>query len=96
MAEYFKGKEAVDHEDVNSLLVAFIQRQRFSYNMKMVFEYILRCLCFKNISKKRFHPEHKKHYMFFKAKNKLEEELDVIHVIKAIKQFRLLNQSILS
>ena len=34
--------------------------------------------------------------MFLKAQSKLEEELDVIQVIKTLKKVRLVNQALLS
>ena len=57
--------------------------------MRLVFDYILRCICFRNLSKKRTLAQYKPHYMYKKASDKLDEELDVIHLIKTLKKFRL-------
>lgn len=64
--------------------------------MGMVFEYLFQCLCLKNLSRKKNRIIFKKHYMFKKAQVKLEEELDVISVIKTLKKFRLFIQAMLS
>lgn len=44
-----KLKEHFDETDINSVLMALIQRKRFEYGLKMIFEYVLRCFCIRKI-----------------------------------------------
>lgn len=48
-----KEKDELNENDVGSMLKSIITRKRFKYSPKMIFFYLLRCLCIRNISKNR-------------------------------------------
>eukprot|EP00347_Sterkiella_histriomuscorum_P002468 403368032 len=91
-----QNKDNLDEEDVNELLVSFIHRTRFLYGTKKILDYIFRCFCLRKLSKLRFDEQNKAHYMFKKGKKKLEQELDVIQLLKNLRKFKLIQQAMLN
>eukprot|EP00347_Sterkiella_histriomuscorum_P019663 403340763 len=92
----FKHKKKVKGEDVDNLLVSFLSRMRFNYTLKLIFQYITRCMCFRDLSKHRNKKFYKKHYLYQKGEEKMNQELDVIQLVKTLRKFRLFAQAMLS
>ncbi|CDW90251.1 UNKNOWN [Stylonychia lemnae] len=92
----FRKKKKVYDDDVNSLLVSFISRMRFNYNLKAIFQYITQCLCIRDLSRRRNKRYYKRHYLYKKGEEKLGQELDVIQLLKTQRKFRMLSQAMLS
>lgn len=76
--------------------MAIINRKRFNYKFKMIFKYLFKCLCCRNIRLLKENREVKKHFYFEKAEEKLLKELDVIHMLKSIRRLKLVANAILS
>ena len=61
----------INEETVDSLLMAFINRERFIYHAKMIFDYLKNCLCLRNLKKLRHLKRFKEHFYFKKSEEKL-------------------------
>ncbi|CDW83128.1 UNKNOWN [Stylonychia lemnae] len=95
-AQIFKKKRQVNDIDVNNLLISFISRMRFNYDIKSIIQYLSKCLCLKNLERKRNKRYYKKHYLYQKGEKKLSQELDIISLLKTQRKFKLLAQALLS
>jgi hypothetical protein len=54
-----------------------------------IFEYMLRCLCIRDIGDDRKSKSFKKHFLFEKAEEKFMNELDVVQIVKALRKFKM-------
>jgi hypothetical protein len=74
-----------------------LNRARFKYSINDIFEYIIRCLCLRDIGDKedRVKLKNKKHYLFEKAEEKFMQELDVVRIVKTLRKFKMLAQAML-
>jgi len=55
-----------------------------------IFRYIKDLVFCRSLHKIRHNPSYKKHFLFEKGQEKLDEELNVITLLKSIKQIKLL------
>ena len=57
-----------------------------------IFEYLLRCLCLRDIGEKDERSLHrnKRHFLFEKAEEKFMQELDVVRIVKTLRKFKML------
>ena len=95
-SEQFKVKEKVGTSDTNSLFFAFLNRSRFIYSLCDILTYVLRCLCFRDLSSLRRNNKYKKHYLFEKAEEKFNDELDIVRIVKSLHKFKMFAQAMLS
>jgi hypothetical protein len=86
--------QQVDESYLKKLLDYIILRLRFTYGYKEMFHYLSRCLCFRHVNP-RLSVLHKKHVLFKKGSSKLERELDVVNLVRSIRQLRLMAQVLL-
>ena len=88
----FKEKAEIRNQDIRSLFFAFLNRARFKYTLGNIFEYMIRCLCFRDIDDKedRQLQHNKKHFLFKKAEEKFMQELDVVRIVKTLRKFKML------
>ena len=56
--------------DIRDLFFAFLNRERFKYNVGSILEYAIKCLCIRSIGDKRRSHSYKKHFLFRKAEEK--------------------------
>ena len=80
-----------------------INRKRFHYKLKDIFEYLIRCLCLRKLKFKKYigsrrdwDQKIKKHYQFNEGEDKLFDELDVITLLKSMRRVKLLTQTLLT
>jgi hypothetical protein len=92
----FKDKTNIGKADVFSLFFAFFNRSRFSFSVRDVFEYALRCICWRDINGQRRQKGFKKHYLFEKGEEKFNRELDVVKIVKTLRRFKMVSQAMLS
>jgi hypothetical protein len=90
LEKHLKKKELLSSTDINQILINLISRRRFSYNWRDVFTYVLRCLCIRKTHTR----DH--HFLYQKGEKKLSKELDVISLLKSLRQIKLLTQVTLS
>ncbi|CDW73325.1 UNKNOWN [Stylonychia lemnae] len=70
-------------------------RSRFKYGFEMILDYLAKCLCLRSLQKLSKNQSYKKHFLFKRGIEKLEQELDVVNLLRSIRQLRLLTQVIL-
>ncbi|CDW71429.1 UNKNOWN [Stylonychia lemnae] len=92
----YKFKNQIQENDIGNILFAFLNRERFSYAVKDIIHYILKCMCFRNIEENRKRKIYKKHFLFEKAEEKFMQELDAIRIVKTLRKFKMLAQALLS
>ena len=95
-----KSKQSLTENDINTVLISIINRKRFKYTFRDIINYIFRCICFRSKQRLRSNMRQdqsfKKQYIFQKGTKKLSQELDVLNLLKSIRQIKLLTQVILS
>mmetsp|Transcript_32148 Transcript_32148/g.31467 ORF Transcript_32148/g.31467 Transcript_32148/m.31467 type:complete len:80 (+) Transcript_32148:947-1186(+) len=77
-------------QNVNTITRGIIQRKRFSYKRSHIFQYLKMCLCFRKVRKLKNRADFKKHFYFEKGEEKLIKELDVVNLLKSIRNLKLL------
>jgi hypothetical protein len=92
----FKGKAMIDKSDIYSLFFAFLNRSRLDYTVADIWTYIMRCLCYRDTGDLRRERTYKKHFLFEKAEEKFNNELDVVRIVKTLRKFKMLAQALLS
>jgi hypothetical protein len=81
----------LDDADIKEVLLNLVSRKRFNYGIKDLIEYIWKCLCLR----RNLRSLKKKHRLFEKCEEKLDKELDVVHILKIGRQFKILSQILL-
>lgn len=64
--------------------------------MGNILQYLLKCLCLRSLSGNRHRKSYKKHYLFAKAEERLNQELDIVRILRALRKFSVLNEAVLS
>jgi hypothetical protein len=70
LSKEFKQKEKIEDNDIKSLFFAFLNRARFKYTFGHIFDYIFKCLCFRDLGDLRRERNYKEHFLFEKAEEK--------------------------
>ncbi|CDW71370.1 UNKNOWN [Stylonychia lemnae] len=96
MDKIIKDKKELQEEDLNSILLNLIKRKRFSYTGRNILEYIVNCLCLKKIKTLKHQKAYKNQFIFKKGQDKFLDELDVISILKSMRQVKLLTQVLLN
>eukprot|EP00347_Sterkiella_histriomuscorum_P013629 403363988 len=89
-----KHEEYLGDQDIDTILMNLIKRKRFNYTIKDITTYIFKCLCLRK--QRNFKLNHKQHFIFQKGEKKLQDELNVVTLLKSIRQVKLLSQALLS
>lgn len=76
--------------NISSMLLALISRKRFNYSFKTIMKYLFNCICLRNIDKRKHENKYKKHFLYNKGEKKLNNELDVVTLVKSNRNLRLL------
>lgn len=85
-----KEMNDVDKLKIKNLVMA---RRRLNYNTWHIFEYLICCLwCRQRSNRKRW----KNHLLFLRAEDKLNEQLDVVNIIRWIEQLKLMSKCMLN
>ena len=85
----FKKKLGIIDTDVQSMLFAFLNRNRFKYNAVKIAQFFCCCFCMRNLSKYRQSEDYKEHYLFKKAELKFRQELDVVRIVKTLRLYKM-------
>ena len=84
-------------KNVESIITAMVTRKRFVYTLKNIFEYMLKCLCFRDLYKMRKKGQKvNKHIYINKAEDMLTNELDIRTLLKSNRNLKLVQQVVLS
>ena len=82
--------------DINLILMNLINRQRFIYSALDILRYLRDFVFCRRLHNLRHSHRYKKHFLFAKGQEKLDEELNVITLLKSIRQLKLLTQVLLN
>jgi len=63
-------------------MVALVNRKRFIYNLGDVLGYLMRCVCCKDLKRGRHKRSIRKHFFFDKCQENMNQELDVVALLK--------------
>lgn len=85
-----KDNKVMDAEDISQILVDLINRHRFNYRPRDILAYIFKCLCCRRKQTLRDSETNLKHFLFEKAEEKLESELDIITLLKSMRKLKLM------
>ena len=91
-----KKKKSINKKDSNQLFLSIINRERLVYSSRMIYNFALRCLCFRGLGKLKHGYYNNYHRYFEKAQSKLNEELDIVNIVKSVKNLRAMSQAVLS
>jgi len=91
-----KVSDELKLKNINTITRGIIERKRFTYSSSDIFHYLKLFLCCRDLSKHRRNPRIQKHFFFEKAENKLQKELDVINLLKSMRNMKLVAQVLLS
>ena len=78
--EVMKSKIRLDEDDIAKVLLNLINRRRFDYRVRDIVEYIGKCVCLRK--KAGIRANFKNHEMFQSCEEKMEKELDIVHLLK--------------
>ena len=53
------------------------------------------CLCFRKVNRFREDKKHKIHFLYQRANDKLEKELDIVNLVRSIRKLRLISKILL-
>ena len=81
---------------MQSVFFVLLNRKRFNYNVKKIKQYFLGCMCIRDINKMKHLKGKESHFLFKKAESKLKNELDVVRIVKNMRQLKSLAQAMLS
>jgi hypothetical protein len=100
MVRDFRFKRSLTNLDLRLILNNLINRMRFHYTWQDITQYVLKCMCCR---RKRYHDKsspnqslwQKRQATFEKGEHKLWQELDVLTLLRSIRQTKLLTQAML-
>jgi len=81
--------------DEKTLTTDLLRRSTFKYSIKHVCSYIFCCLAGRKTAV-RENPKFTRHRLFEKGERKLEKELDVVTLIRSIRQLKLISRALLT
>ncbi|TNV83661.1 hypothetical protein FGO68_gene8648 [Halteria grandinella] len=94
MIRIVNKEDKVDKTYIKKVLdFIVLKRERFSYGGVHIVDYLTRCLC---LRKSQLHQrENKSHFLYNKGDRKLKQELDIVNLVRQIRQLRLMAQVLL-
>eukprot|EP00347_Sterkiella_histriomuscorum_P017330 403349798 len=97
VADYFeKNATNLSQKEKENLTSTLLRRLRFQYTLKDIFEFIFRCGCFMKKKNMILKKSMRKHALFVKGEDKLQDELDCVTLLKSIRSLKLLIQVFLN
>lgn len=89
-------EETISKRTMTQLLGTIFSRQRFKYTINDIFCSYFSCMMCRSKKTISLNKSLKKHYLFEKSQKKLLEELDVVSLIRAINEIKILKQTLLT
>lgn len=72
------------------MLDYMLRRKLFIYGYKEIVHYVSQCMCIRKLKKLSSSLYQKKHFLYSKGMHKLEKELDILNLVKSIRELRLM------
>ncbi|CDW79323.1 UNKNOWN [Stylonychia lemnae] len=89
-------KSKLTLKDINQLFTEVLTRKRFKYTFYQMISYISNCIFLRKKKHLKNSPTTIQHFLYHKANQRLEQELDVVNLVRSIRKLRLLAKVILS
>ena len=89
MVKTISEAEHLEESYIMNILDYLLTRSRFIYGYKELFHYLTRCMCLRK-PKKHMSKFDRSHLLYKKGNEKLKRELDVVNLIRSIRQLRLM------
>jgi hypothetical protein len=96
-------KQALTPDDIRLVTLNLVNRKRFIYTARDVFHYILHCICLRKVKFRKLNGNRekwrrilKKHYQFEEGEEKLQDELDVVTLLKTIRRVKIMSNIIMT
>jgi len=92
----FKGHEGdffpetMREKDKGAVFKRIMNKDYFKYNFKSVIEHILKCVGYRNLDTLKRHRRLKRHFYHAKGEEKLNQQLDVIRMMKRLQSFEVM------
>ncbi|TNV83771.1 hypothetical protein FGO68_gene3547 [Halteria grandinella] len=96
MVEQVEKNGEVQEQYLKSILDFLLLRTRLQYGYQEIFHYLFYCRCLGTKRGTDTSPLDKRQVLYARGNEKLERELDVINLIKATRQLRLMSQFLLT
>ena len=98
MISEIAATKVVEEDYLKKVLTFVLLRARLIYGYTEILHYIFRCVCFRKRPKHLSEEPtlHRRHHIYHRGNQKLERELDIINIVKSIRQLRLMAQILLS
>lgn len=98
MVDTVEKNKQVEEYYLKDLLSYFLLRSRLTYGYTEILHYLLNCKCLRRHRKHRYGDDllSRRQDLYYRGNEKLERELDVINLIKSIRQLRLMGQILLT
>lgn len=85
----------IDESYIKKVLDYILLRIRFTYGYKEMFHYLTHCMCLRSLRGHQRSALKRRHQLYRKGNELLERELDVVNLVRSIRQLRLMAQVLL-
>ena len=89
MVKTISEAEHLEESYIMNILDYLLTRSQFIYGYKELLHYLTRCMCLRK-PKKHMSKFDRSHLLYKKGNEKLKRELDVVNLIRSIRQLRLM------
>jgi hypothetical protein len=86
-------KKVVTQSVVNHLINSILNRKLFKYGARNIAHYFVACVCFRTKANLRGNNTLTKHYRLILGESKLSRELDVIKILKSVRDVQLIKNA---
>ncbi|TNV74197.1 hypothetical protein FGO68_gene741 [Halteria grandinella] len=96
LLQIINQKEEMGESIIQQILeFLIVKRARFIYGYRHIFQYLTKCLCLRDKAKMRKDYSVKSHYLYEKGNEKLKRELDVVNLMKTLRQLKNMAQALM-
>ncbi|CDW72606.1 UNKNOWN [Stylonychia lemnae] len=93
--EILANKNFLQDNIITKIINEILRRKAFRYGYQMAIHYILKCVCLRSKDSIKKNKAFKQHLKYERGNEKLERELDVVNLLKSIRQLKALLSTIL-
>jgi hypothetical protein len=93
----------LSQNDLKLITMNLVNRKRFMYTVSDIVSYVLNCICLRKIkfrkfsgSKEEWRKTMKKHYQYDEGEDKLQDELDVVTLLKTIRRVKIISNIVMT
>ncbi|CDW83701.1 UNKNOWN [Stylonychia lemnae] len=90
MIENIFARDYLSESMITRVIDEILLRKNFRYGYKLVIDYLVKMVCCKSNKKLKTSSSYKSHLKYIKGNERLEQELDVVNLLKSIRQMKSL------